>query len=715
MRLKTKMLLFLVPAIVICLAAITVYNQMHVREQAWNFALQEAIGIAAKESEPLLDRLQQAQGMLKSMIASLERLKREGRTDRAVQRDLVAGVSASNRNFIGAWMLWAPDAFDGRDAEFVGNEEYGNTAGRANAYWLNTPGGLEYNMSDGYDDQPYYAEPRKRGRMCVMPPYIDEDTVEKYFMTSIVMPLVIDGKFHGVGGVDIELKSLSAIIGEAKIHGTGYALLVSDTGVIVGSPRMEDVGKNISGTLGEEAVAAMRKAADARDRQLYRGKSMLDEKQDMLFFAAPVRLEAFDAPWSFVVALPLDKVMAEADRQFYVSLFVVCAGVLGLLTLVFVVAGGVSRPVRRLVRIAGDVAGGDYTQWTEQGIDIRELRELSVSLRRMLDSLFAVMKQAEQRGEEARREAERAQAAARATEDAQRRNLARQAAMHDVAGRMEGVADHLQATAAVLVDKFGAAFRNSRDQSSLVGNAVDASARMTDSTRQVAANAEDVAESAARMQERAIRGAEVVNNTIVAFDGIRGATESIGVRMRELSSRTESIGAIIDVISEIADQTNLLALNAAIEAARAGDAGRGFAVVADEVRKLAEKTMLATRQVDDAIGGIQASMNESLEGVNQAVESVKKTVEISGEARSSLQDIVSLVQTMSGRIQGIASLCRDQSVASMQISELMDHVDALSKSAASAMEDGSKAVGQLPSQAGKLGELVHALTRKEEE
>lgn len=41
-----------------------------------------------------------------------------------------------------------------------------------------------------------------------------------------------------------------------------------------------------------------------------------------------------------------------------------------------------------------------------------------------------------------------------------------------------------------------------------------------------------------------------------------------------LAHQATEIGAIVQLIHEIADQTNLLALNAAIDVARAGEAGR---------------------------------------------------------------------------------------------------------------------------------------------
>ncbi len=707
-RIKVRLLLLLIPAIILALGLLCYFGVQSARTQAQRLAFSEAESIALEQSSLTLGKLQQAESAVMAFAAVALQMKEEGDPSRQALSGIAKGVLASSPDFFGAWLLWEPNAFDGRDAEFVGNAELGNAEGRANAYWLREQGGFTYDGSDDYDHEHYYTLPKQKRRLTVIPPYRDMDTKEKVLMTSLAMPLVKGGAVLGVAGIDIELEFLHGIIKGITPHQTGYAMLLSDRGAIIADPReLKEADK------GKEVLADGEVVRNIAEGKVFsRTEISIMNGEKVFGFYIPVRMRSFEKPWYFMVALPVDKIMAESRRILALQLGVSCGALVVLVLLVFYTAGGVAAPLQRIAAYAQEVARGNYKAELDPRGFARELQDLRRSLGVMLESLLGSMRESEQRNEEAAREAQRAREAMAEAEKARQASEENHKAMLSVAGRVEAVSRKLQQTSALMTEKLNDAGKETRSQNALMEQTVEAIARMSESTRQVSDNAGDAAEFAERTRERATEGARVVNGTIEAFESIRREAEALGGQINDLGQRTEGIGGILDMINDIADQTNLLALNAAIEAARAGEAGRGFAVVADEVRKLAEKTMQATKQVGEAVGGIRSSMKVSAEGVARTAETVNKTVELGHDAQASLSDIVQLVAGMTDQIRGIAGLCRDQSDISGRVTDVVERLRELSLSVTNAMGEGSAIARDLEPEAKELGLLVERLTKE---
>jgi len=108
-------------------------------------------------------------------------------------------------------------------------------------------------------------------------------------------------------------------------------------------------------------------------------------------------------------------------------------------------------------------------------------------------------------------------------------------------------------------------------------------------SRQIAESAQRVAQNAEQTANAARSGHGTVDLTHESISGIRRQVDQIVSHMLKLGKKSQEIGGVLDIVSELAEQTNILAINATIEAAGAGDAGRRFAVVAEEIRKLADR------------------------------------------------------------------------------------------------------------------------------
>ena len=399
----------------------------------------------------------------------------------------------------------------------------------------------------------------------------------------------------------------------------------------------------------------------------------------------------------------------ETDSKLSASETMMIIGVLVALCLGAAVAVFITRaitgPVRQGVEFAGYVAGGDYSRTLD--IDQKdEMGQLSVSLNSMVNSLKEKIAEANVKSEEAGEQARKAQ---EAMAEAEKSKVATDEAM----ARMLRVANELQQVALVLTsasEELSAQVEQSshgaENQAQRVAETATAMEEMNATVLEVAKNASQAAETSAGARDRAEDGAKAVGQVVNGMKQVETQALSLKRDMGTLGTQAEGIGQIMNVISDIADQTNLLALNAAIEAARAGEAGRGFAVVADEVRKLAEKTMSATKEVGDAISGIQQGTRVNIDNVDLAVRSIGEVTDMANKSGEALQQIVAMVDSASDQVRSIAAASEQQSAASEEINRSIEEVSTISAETSQAMTQAAQAVSDLAQQALVLKGLV---------
>ncbi len=193
--------------------------------------------------------------------------------------------------------------------------------------------------------------------------------------------------------------------------------------------------------------------------------------------------------------------------------------------------------------------------------------------------------------------------------------------------------------------------------------------------RQAFLQAQTVTAASQRTQEISRSGQQAVQETIVSMTGIREQVEGIAESLRNLSTQTRQVGAIITTVNQIAAQSNLLALNAAIEAARAGEHGQGFAVVALEIRGLAEQSGEATLQVKNLLSQIQHAAQATAQATEEGIRRVDEGMQLAARGELAITQLTQAIDESARAALEMQAGGRQQTAGIEQIVQAMRNIE----------------------------------------
>jgi methyl-accepting chemotaxis protein len=238
---------------------------------------------------------------------------------------------------------------------------------------------------------------------------------------------------------------------------------------------------------------------------------------------------------------------------------------------------------------------------------------------------------------------------------------------------------------------------------------VEASQRVTAMStdiQKVSENAAGAADAARRTESSAREGTTSLEDVIRGMAALRANVQAGAKKVKALGDRSMEITSIVGTIARISEQTNMLALNAAIEAARAGDHGHGFSVVADEVRKLAERTAVATQEIESLVKAIQAEANESVAAIEKQTQVVEEESQVVGNAGVTLKRIEDVSTSSAQLASDISGVARSQVAGVASVVEAMSQVSRIAKETQTEAQGTVSLTRELDQLSTQLGKTV---------
>ncbi|HUW70326.1 MAG TPA: methyl-accepting chemotaxis protein [bacterium] len=631
-------------------------------------------------------QLEVAQTIASSLSASLLSL-REAAVPRDAATDLVSRFLEKHASIFSAWVIFAPNVYDGLEARF-------------DPYWSRQNG--EPILTTALDEQAaepegaYYTVPMSTGKIFFGEPTTRTIGNKSTQVISVAAPIESRGKIIGVAGVDLGLDLFQKAVSAIRPFEEGHAFLVSGNGTFLAHYDQSYVGKSLEDGFGSLTSADIRKAIASGSAYSTLITSKSGDKAYVLFTS--VRLGDSTGSWSLGTTIPI-RVMLDAVRGLTITVALMSASALMILGFVlWFFLGATLQPLKAAGRAIRDIAEGDADLTTsialhrndEIGDLVKDFNRFVAKLRGIVTNLKHSQSELAAIGDSlaaTSSESSSATSEILANVDGVRRQTVHQmGSVDNSSSAVEEVAKNIESLDRLVATQAAGVAQASSSIEEMIGNI----GSVTTSVEKMAKRFEELRESSGRGREK---------------------QAAVDAQAKEISGQSELLMEANTAISQIASQTNLLAMNAAIEAAHAGEAGKGFSVVADEIRHLAETSAEQSRTIGAELGKIKGTI-ESIVGASEesgvafgevadGIESVSALVgEIERamlEQKLGSRQILEALGDMNGVTSEVHAGAREMTAGNAQVLEAMRELTEVSQNIAGSMDEmtmGAQEIGK---------------------
>ena len=601
----------------------------------------------------------------------------------------VAAVLKKNSQLSSMYAQFEANGFDGNDALYLSGVSHSVVgAGSLELYFVrNDDGSVSQEAVDdaaekyvttvnefGIREAEWYLCAKDSKRPCLMEPYLYEVTPgHNALMTSLTVPVLKNGQFTGLVGVDLNLPIFQKLIKELSgelYQGKAKVTLLSSKGLIVAASHYDKMARPVKEAMGADLAAKL--------QNLHKGDKYFESDAEIAV-AYPIDIPLSGSTWSLVIEVPREEAFKtamalndqmQAMAQSLGSLQLTLGAIVSVIAVfsIWLVIRSIIAPLKMIQSRVENLASaeGDLTQSIEVESHA-ELIALGKGFNAFLTKLRLLIVELKQLASQSQQESLTVANVAQQTRDS----------VNGQYGEIESVVTAVNQMSATALE---------------VAKASEQTAMETDAMSQ----------NVKQSEHSLMTAMEYV--TTMSDESLQ-AKEAVG----RVSTSSDNISSIVEVIRSIAEQTNLLALNAAIEAARAGEQGRGFAVVADEVRALASKTQTSTDDITKLISSLQMEVSSASNVIDSGAEKAQQAVAQTEEALASINAMVAQIDEVSSQVTHIATAAEEQSAVTEEVNKnitgISDSASDLARLAGEALDSSTNLAELVKSQHEQLGRL----------
>lgn len=522
-----------------------------------------------------------------------------------------------------------------------------------------------FKYTKDYDprERPWYQEAmQSNGKVIITEPYTSSTSGD---LVITISKKLKDGS--GVVGIDIQINTLKEIANKVHIGQKGYITLVDNNKTIISHPNKES-GKAASDPYMDNVMSKK------TGQTTYNNHQILYTTNEL-------------TGWKIIGTTFTSEATEAANTTLHTDIIVqIIFLILGSI-LIFLLVRSIVNPINKLEASAKRVSEGDLTEDIMiQSND--EIGKLADSFNHMKDNLATLINKVNTNATLVRSSAEELSASTD-------QNIA-------AAQQISAATQHVS--------------KNTDQQTMNIEQNTEAVEEISKGIMVISDNISEVSALSALATEQAEDGQQSIQHTVSQMDSIQQSVTNSDAKIRSLYDRTKEIGAILNIIGDIADQTNLLALNASIEAARAGEHGKGFAVVAEEVRKLAENSQQSATKIAELIAAVQQDSGDAVKIMLSTLNDVQEGITISQKSAEKFESIITSMRDITPKTESASATAEQISASSQQLAassiELNHHAkenSAASEEVAASTEESLTSLESVESSAKELLNMAEEL------